>query len=321
MKIRELYLSSARTTRLAVACLLIGLATLISYVNEVNPLITAGVGLGILVFFEFLFSKPKAFWLTVIWALSIILLTGFSFIVYLVFGQVYGEDQGIFAAGLVLLAGIPSMALAGTLIWLTGYGSPALNLITTLAVYLITLATTFAPLGQINLLLPLGVSFVSGFIYPLLNWWLGKKISKRREAKQDYVYPDGRLTTLLEQDIQEVFPTENIINENYHIVTSNNKHYVILPLAGETKNSITLNENFLKVDDKDYTWVLDRVAEEAREYSRTSKVPQKNITPVVVVPKITPAKQVTPVTLRSRFQPQKNLGTVLIVTKSKLNSL
>ena len=128
MKIRELYLSSARTTRLAVACLLIGLATLISYVNEVNPLITAGVGLGVLVFFEFLFSKPKAFWLTVIWALSIILLTGFSFIVYLVFGQVYGEDQGIFAAGLVLLAGIPSMALAGTLVWLTGYGSPALNL-------------------------------------------------------------------------------------------------------------------------------------------------------------------------------------------------
>lgn len=324
MKIKDLYLSSTRKTRVAIFCLILILASLLSYVNNVNPLITAGVLAGSFIFVEVLFSKPKLFWLTIFWGLAFILLGGFSVVVYLVFSQTFDESVAMFSAGLILLAGIPSMVLIGGFTWLTGYGSPLLNLITTQAIYLVTLGSTFGSLAETSLLLPLGVSFVVGFIYPLLNWWVGGKIAKRKSGLQTFDYPENKLTTLLSHEIENIYSQEeNILPlENPFLIgNKTKKYYMFLPLAGDTVNSVLLDKNYLKVDGKDYTWVLDKVAEKARTYSRSAKIPQRNIVPVVVVPKISPAKKVTPIVVRNRFQPQKNLGTVLIITKDKLASL
>lgn len=325
------YRNSYLATRLGIVSVIVILGSLLAWVNNTNPLYVAGAVIPAAVLIEFAIMKTRLFWIALVWVVNFILLAGFSVVLYTVFSGFYGESQGMFASGFILLASLITTIIIGTIIWLYGYGPTIINFVTAFTLYDISLATFVGNFAENSLLIPVGLSLVAGLIYPVLNIFIGSKIRNKRKIKNIQHVPSNKLTTLIKEELNGKYSsngeTVSSVKEPLKVPTNglpilkNGKWLFVIVFAGENVNSLSLEKGFLEKDNLDYSWMLEYVAEQASAFSRMNKIPQKKITPILAVPKISPARSITPVTIKSKLQPQKPIGTVLIIQKSKLSKM
>lgn len=307
-----------RVTFVAILNLLLFTIQLATSTNTTPVVIGVSI---IFVVFELFYKSPNHFKVVLTWVINTFLLGTFSYTLYTVFSTYYPEGViSVFTAGIVFGLSLIFTFILGYMVWWLGSGSLLVNLLFVYALYDVTLMTTFQSLALINTLLPLVAALTAGGAYILLNVLVWRKRNK--------FTPNGLTKTKLGTNLQKELETqyENISShENYFVITGN-QTALIVPVAGETTQSVSLAQNRLTIDNVDQSWFLEQVTLWAKEYSRTTKTPERKVNPIIVVhrlvlPESSVNRSVVPVTVRKRNKPQHSLGTVLITSKNKLGKV
>jgi hypothetical protein len=320
LNIIKAYRSTKISTRVIILCLVLILGSVISWVNGTNILLTAGSIAAAGALIEGLLVHHRKMLTVGILILHLVALSFYTLTFYTIYTASVTEETGIFVAGTVFITGIVTSLFAMFLCSKIAYGKFWINILISFILYYISLTVTITLLPQLTQLIPIAIAFVVVMAYPALNHLVGRKRAYKYDVEK---FPKNKKQTILANKLPEAFSSIQKIDleTNPYIQTYRNRKGVILavPLAGD--KSVEIENNMLKVDGEDTTWILEYVLESSKEFSRNYRIRQKKLVPVIIVNGINLPRGITPINVKARNKPDKTIGTVLICKLDKTNLL
>lgn len=314
MGIRKFYKSTGLSTRISIAAVLLILITVATWYYQLNSLVFVGATAALMISVEALLAHTRKLIIFIISAVHLFLLSMLSATFYQSFILYVDDLSTLLITGSVFGVGIISAVLSFFISYKYLPGALWLNLTINYILY-------YAAVISIPLIFgvqtPVLVYIVSGISLPLIYCLLRKILTRKSLSYDLTLFPSGKKLTTLRNRTNEKFGNlTQLDSEDNNIQIYRNRKAILftLPLAGET-NPI-LDKNILKVDQVDVTWVMEYLLDKAKEYSRSKRIRQSKIVPVIVVDDINLARSATPIKVRSRKNPDKIIGSVLI---SKIN--
>lgn len=285
-------------------------------VGEVLPVTLGILSIGIILEALLVYSRKSV--LLILWFFNLVLLSGFTYTIYWTYANYVDQVSAILLGGLVGITGLLTAGVSHFLAAKLVKGRRWVYLLFSFSLYYLSYIGTLVLLPDAGTIVPIIVSVLTPMIY-LISAYLVKRRARKRTPIPEYVLPKNKNQTVLTGDLEKLLGMEPHSTEEGTSIFVNDKAVIIAtPLSGEIDRNVTLSNDQLLVDDKDYAWTLEHTALLGRDFSKKHKVKQKKIIPMIVVNNINLPKTITPIKVRNRNNPDVTVGTVLIVKKNQL---